>query len=230
MTHQNTSLIDDFVDAGMNEIAARIMVAALRLFADKGYAATTVREIVRAADVTNPMLYYYFDSKEGVFVALMETLFDSMAVAVEEITEQESTLRGQLREIARAYFDTCLSQPETVYFIYSVLFGPRRSRPSFDVPDSHSTIDRLVANTIQRSIDDGDFQPHPGLDALYLTDRFMGLINNHLMGALGILELEICDFEHTAFQNVEDFLGVQALESMLDFFFGGAGTYVDEEK
>ena len=43
-----------------------IELAATRLFARRGFAATTVEDIVRAAGVTKPMLYRHFESKAGV--------------------------------------------------------------------------------------------------------------------------------------------------------------------
>jgi AcrR family transcriptional regulator len=58
----------------MPENALRILDSAVRLFARKGFAATSVREIVQEADVTNPMLYYYFDSKEGLFSFLIDLM------------------------------------------------------------------------------------------------------------------------------------------------------------
>ena len=41
----------------------RLLAAAAKLFAAKGYAATTVRDILRAAKVTAPVLYHHFGSK-----------------------------------------------------------------------------------------------------------------------------------------------------------------------
>jgi AcrR family transcriptional regulator len=64
--------------AGVDAIAPdegarhRLLVAATRLFARTGYAATSVREIVEAAGVTKPVLYYYFQSKEGLYLAILE--------------------------------------------------------------------------------------------------------------------------------------------------------------
>ena len=50
-------------------IASKLLEAAVRLFATKGYPATSTREIVEAAGVTKPMLYYYFQNKEGLLAA-----------------------------------------------------------------------------------------------------------------------------------------------------------------
>ena len=47
----------------------------LKLFAQKGYTATTIREIVDAAGTTAPTLLYYFGNKEGLYIELMKTQF-----------------------------------------------------------------------------------------------------------------------------------------------------------
>ena len=52
-------------------VRERLLREALRLFTERGYAATTVREIVAAAGVTKPVLYYYFGSKEGLYLEIM---------------------------------------------------------------------------------------------------------------------------------------------------------------
>ena len=52
-------------------MARHIARTAARLFAERGYDATSVREIVEAAGVAKPTLYYYFRSKEGLAQALL---------------------------------------------------------------------------------------------------------------------------------------------------------------
>ena len=50
----------------------RLLETATELFAEKGYAGTSVREIVDRAGVSKPVLYYYFKSKEGLYYAILE--------------------------------------------------------------------------------------------------------------------------------------------------------------
>jgi TetR/AcrR family transcriptional regulator len=50
----------------------RILDAAIDLFASKGYAATGVREIARAADVNQAMISYYYGSKINLLKAIFE--------------------------------------------------------------------------------------------------------------------------------------------------------------
>jgi AcrR family transcriptional regulator len=56
----------------------RIEAAATELFAERGYAATTVEDIVRAAGVTKPILYRHFESKQELAVALLERTRDEL--------------------------------------------------------------------------------------------------------------------------------------------------------
>src|SRR5262245_54215681 len=56
---------------GTSEVARHIARVAAQLFATQGYDATAVREIVEAAGVTKPTLYYHYGSKEGLAQALL---------------------------------------------------------------------------------------------------------------------------------------------------------------
>lgn len=55
--------------------------AATRLFAERGFAATTVEDIVQAAGVTKPMLYRHFESKQELCVAVLERCRDELVAA-----------------------------------------------------------------------------------------------------------------------------------------------------
>ena len=57
-------------------VRERLLGAALDIFNERGYSATSVREIVQAADVSKPVLYYYFGSKEGIYTELMTKPFE----------------------------------------------------------------------------------------------------------------------------------------------------------
>jgi AcrR family transcriptional regulator len=54
------------------ETAERILDAAEALFAERGYAATTLRDVAAAVGVQNPSLYNHFPSKEALYAAVLE--------------------------------------------------------------------------------------------------------------------------------------------------------------
>ena len=60
--------------SGRADRRAEIEQAALRLFLERGFAATSVREIASEVGVTVPTLYYHFGSKDGILGSLVEGL------------------------------------------------------------------------------------------------------------------------------------------------------------
>lgn len=65
------------------EVTARIREAARQLFAERGYAATTTKEIARIADVSETLLFRYYGEKAALFDAVIsapfKTLMDAFA-------------------------------------------------------------------------------------------------------------------------------------------------------
>jgi AcrR family transcriptional regulator len=66
---------------------AELLEVAGGLFQSRGYAATSVDEIVRAAQVAKGTFYYYFRSKQDVLEAMVEDLVAAMAQASRAVAE-----------------------------------------------------------------------------------------------------------------------------------------------
>lgn len=78
----------------------RILQAARRLFAEKGYAATGLREIVREAGVSVAMVNYHFGTKKGLLQELIAGFLDNLhTIADASFAADESP-----EEMVRAYF------------------------------------------------------------------------------------------------------------------------------
>ena len=61
----------------------RIYETSIRLFADKGFAATGMREIAREADVNLAMINYFFGSKHGLLKAILDDFFTGLMEVAE---------------------------------------------------------------------------------------------------------------------------------------------------
>ncbi len=72
-------------------VRERLLQVATDLFVAKGYASTSVREIVEAAGVTKPTLYYHFESKEGIFLALMRPVLAEFDTLLKELRTAPGT-------------------------------------------------------------------------------------------------------------------------------------------
>ena len=113
----------------MTDNRARILDAAERLFATRGFAATSVREIVREAGVTNPMLYYYFGSKEDLFIHLIRERFQSFARTFSERLAHEETVQGVLNAWAHATMEGTREFPTSIRLVFASVFGPHEGMP-----------------------------------------------------------------------------------------------------
>ncbi len=66
----------------MDSTRDRILIEALSLFADRGYAAVGVQDVCEAAAITKPTLYYHFGSKRGLLEAIAAERYGAFAEAV----------------------------------------------------------------------------------------------------------------------------------------------------
>lgn len=60
------------------EAKERILQASTKLFSKKGFDATSVNEIARSAEVTKPLIYYYFESKNEILDSVVASLFSKL--------------------------------------------------------------------------------------------------------------------------------------------------------
>jgi AcrR family transcriptional regulator len=83
-----------------------IVEAALRLFRENGYEATTMRAIAKAADVATGNAYYYFGSKEELIQEYYARNQADHAAACRPVLAAESKLGRRLSGVLRALIDT----------------------------------------------------------------------------------------------------------------------------
>jgi len=82
-----------------------ILQAALQLFVEKGYAATKIEDIARAAGVTRGTPYLYFANKEELFKALIrEMLLPKLQIGELMLAEHEGSCRELLAKFLRAFW------------------------------------------------------------------------------------------------------------------------------
>lgn len=108
-----------------------LLECALTLFSEKGYEGAGINEIVQMAGVTKPTLYYFFQSKEGLFQELLKQYYERFnAILVKEsvyLSNAESyheDVFPVLLRIANAYF--CFARENTRFYmmILSLAYTP----------------------------------------------------------------------------------------------------------
>jgi AcrR family transcriptional regulator len=89
-----------------------ILQASLHLFAEKGFHGTSMRDIARSADITEGLIYHYFENKRDLFRAIIdEHSFLPLLRTLPELAEHLD-LRGLLIVLARGFFDVLRQNTE----------------------------------------------------------------------------------------------------------------------
>jgi AcrR family transcriptional regulator len=103
-------LAPDALDEGNRR--QELLRGAARLFRNKGFAATTTRDIASAAGMQSGSPFYHFESKAALLFAVMEqgmrAALHSQAMALQATTAAGASPEGLLRTLVRAHFDVLL--------------------------------------------------------------------------------------------------------------------------
>ncbi len=110
------------------EMRNAILDAALRVFADKGYHATSVSTVAHAAGLAKGTLYIYFESKESLISAAVEREF--AGVSAEILRDEPSKTLAEFLEKLRATMDVSAEQA-ALYRVFFEVFGPSFASAAF---------------------------------------------------------------------------------------------------
>jgi len=108
----------------------RLLEAGLRLFADRGYAGTSVQDVIEAAGVTKPVLYYYFESKGGLFQALVDQAVDERLRLMRQAAPPGKRTVEALTDILAALTDFARRQPDLLRLSFAVAFAAPGEMPN----------------------------------------------------------------------------------------------------
>ena len=125
---------------------------ALRLFAERGFNATTMDDIAEAAGVTKPLLYQHFISKRALYLELLDSVADTMLEAIGKALAAAEGPRQQVEGGFAAYFQLVVSHAEA----FRLLFGS-------DVPNDPE-LSRAVRHVEQSIAEAVDVLIDAGLD------------------------------------------------------------------
>jgi AcrR family transcriptional regulator len=115
------------------ETRKQVLKAALKHFANAGYAATSVQQIVTDAGVSKPALYYHFRDKAGLFEALVNEALDERLRTMQEAAARGRTFREQAREILIALFEHFQKNRELTRIAFSTAYAaPGEIPPGLD--------------------------------------------------------------------------------------------------
>jgi TetR/AcrR family transcriptional regulator, fatty acid metabolism regulator protein len=151
----------------------RIMDAALRIFADKGFQNATITEISKEAGVSEATIYEYFGTKEDLLFAIPEKISNDTFEASSKVIPYIKGVEGKIRAILLFYVQLYQSNPNYSALVLLQLMSNKRFRQT----PAHAAIRKSshgLLDCIKEGIADGTFK----------KDSNPYLVRSMLMGAI----------------------------------------------
>ena len=177
---------------GVRALAAQatrdsILRAATKVFAKHGYAGGRVEQISKAAKSYDRMIYYYFGSKEGLFIAVLEEMYRRFNEAESKLVLDAVPPVEALKEVIRFMVAHYRRHPEFITILNTEnLYRGRHISKSLRAREYSSPAVSVLGQVLDRGIAQGLFRPDVAARDVYLMIASMGyfyLSNRYTLSA-----------------------------------------------
>ncbi|MFI5612190.1 TetR/AcrR family transcriptional regulator [Amycolatopsis sp. NPDC051903] len=146
---------------------AELLGLAAKLFAERGYVSTTVRDIADAAGILSGSLYHHFDSKESMADEILAGFLDELFGAYAEIVARGDGPRETLEAVVVASFDSIHRRPAEVA-IYQNEAQHLMQLPRFAyLNDCNAEFRKLWNGILTDGVEAGVFRPDLDVELVY---------------------------------------------------------------
>jgi AcrR family transcriptional regulator len=152
-----------------------ILRAAIDVFAKNGFAGGRVEKISKTAHSTDRMIYYYFGSKERLFVAVLETIYKELGDAEAALDLSGLNAERALREIIRFTWNHYITHPEMLTLLSNENLhqGKHLSR-SKRVKELAFPLMTILSEVLVRGVKQKTFRSNIGATDLYIAMCSLG--------------------------------------------------------
>ncbi len=175
-------------DAETGGTRGALLVAAREEFARYGIAGARIGRLCKAAGTTVRMVYHYFGSKSGLYVAVLEeAMADLRAAELKLDVDQAAPLTGllQLFDFIHDHFD---GNPQLISLLSAEnLAHARYMKQSAKIPAMSSPVPKLIERLVRQGVADGVIRPHVDPLRLYVmmvSLSYFHLSNVHTLSAI----------------------------------------------
>ena len=142
-----------------------ILTVATTEFAANGYDGARVDEIAALTQTTKRMIYYYFDSKEGLYLRVIEAAYQGIRNLEQSLDVDGLTPVEGLRRLAETTFDHHTTHRDFVRLVaIENIHRAEHISSSTTITDLNSTAIATLTKVLERGKADGSFRPD--VDAL----------------------------------------------------------------
>ena len=151
-----------------------ILGAALREFAEHGLGGARMDRIAERAGVNKRLIYYYFENKESLFLAVLERAYEDIRTREHALSLTETEPIEAIRRLISFTWNYYIEHPEFLTLLNSEnLHRARHLKESAKVRSMHSPLVQTIADVLERGRKAGVFRA--GVDPVQLYISIAGL-------------------------------------------------------
>ena len=138
----------------MNKTKRKIFETAMKLFAEKGYEATSVEEITATVGVAKGTLYYHFSSKEEIYNFLIEEGMKLLHNSIEIKTENLTDPIAKLKAVITIQLKVIMKYDEFITILLSQIWGtePRHQQFRKYIYEYIDVIQKIIDEGIEKGV------------------------------------------------------------------------------
>lgn len=156
------------------DVTELLIAAATQLFAENGFASTSVQQVVSAAQVTKGAMYYYFDSKDGLLYEIYARLLRLQMARLQMFADSKVPIEERVRDAAADVAITSLANLDSVkVFLRSI--PELNAEKQATVRTERRAYHELFRTLIRDGQAEGKFDPK--VDATLVVNYFFGAIH-----------------------------------------------------
>ena len=152
-----------------------ILIAAQKLFSELGYEGTSTRQIAKESGANMSMINYYFGSKEGVFIEVINDRIKGFKAQLLSIDEDTILPLQKLMKVIEGYAHRILSDIPFHKMMYREISLAQRPEMCLQLRDAMTGNMQVIENIINNGVADGSFRQ---VDTRMLMASIMGTITS----------------------------------------------------
>ena len=137
----------------------KILQAAISEFGERGFAAASTDDMAERCGVNKRMIYYYYGSKEGLYLAALEAVFENLVAREREIKIEDLDPDAAIEAIINLKIDYYLENPHFVSFLsMENFYKARHLRKSKKLASFRAILTDLITGILKRGQRSGQFR------------------------------------------------------------------------
>ena len=156
----------------------QILKSAVRVFARSNYRAAKVADIASEAGVSEALLYKFFESKQAIFLEILQHMSERIVAAWQEEVDREEDATKALRNMGTTYYERMRNHPEELRVQFQAISEIAERQIAERLRKDHENYVRFITKVVRKGMRQGSVRKDLDVDMLGFLFDGGGILMN----------------------------------------------------